>query len=73
MGDEHILANYFPVVLDHTAYQWLISQEPHRFNSWGELHRAFIDNFIATSNQPGNKYDLQHIREDRGQPLREYI
>ena len=51
----------------------LISQEPHRFNSWGELCRAFIDNFIATCDQPGNKYDLQRIREDRGQPLREYI
>ena len=73
MGDEHVMANYFLIILDHTVYQWLISQEPHRFNSWGELRRAFIDNFIATCDQPGNKYDLQRICEDRGQPQCEYI
>ena len=33
MGDEHVMANYFPIVLDYTAYQWLISQEPHKFKS----------------------------------------
>ena len=43
------------------------------FDSWQELKQAFIDNFIATCEQPGNKYDLQRIRDRKDEPLREYI
>jgi hypothetical protein len=37
------------------------------------LRQAFVKNFIATYEQPGNKYDLQRIRYTRDGPLREYI
>jgi hypothetical protein len=37
------------------------------------LCQAFIENFIATCEQQGNKYDLQRIRDARDEPLREYI
>jgi hypothetical protein len=37
------------------------------------LHQAFVKNFIATCEQPGNKYDLQRIRDARDEPLRDYI
>jgi hypothetical protein len=37
------------------------------------LRRAFVENFIATYEQPGNKYDLQRIRDARDEPLCEYI
>jgi hypothetical protein len=37
------------------------------------LRQAFVENFIATCEQPGNKYDLQRIRDARDEPLREYI
>jgi hypothetical protein len=37
------------------------------------LCQAFVKNFIATCEQPGNKYDLQRIRDARDEPLREYI
>ena len=40
---------------------------------WQELKQAFIDNFIATCEQPGNKYDLQRIRDRKDEPLREYV
>ncbi|XP_066357989.1 uncharacterized protein [Miscanthus floridulus] len=32
-----------------------------------------MDNFIATCEQPGNKYDLQWIHDRRDEPLRDYI
>jgi hypothetical protein len=37
------------------------------------LHQTFVENFIATCEQPGNKYNLQRIRNARDEPLREYI
>jgi hypothetical protein len=37
------------------------------------LRQAFVKNFIATCEQPGNKYDLQCICDARDEPLREYI
>jgi hypothetical protein len=34
---------------------------------------TFIDNFIATCDQPGNKYDLESIRDRADEPLHDYI
>ena len=39
----------------------------------GRATQAFIDNFIATCEQPGNKYDLERIRDRKNEPLRDYI
>ena len=38
-----------------------------------KLRQAFIDNFIATCEQPRNKYDLERIRDRKNEPLRDYI
>jgi hypothetical protein len=67
------MANYLPVVLDQASHQWLLSLLENQFDSWSDLRQAFIDNFIATCDQPGNKYDLEHIRDRAGEPLRDYI
>jgi hypothetical protein len=32
-----------------------------------------LGNFIATCEQPGNKYDLQRIQDHKDEPLREYV
>jgi hypothetical protein len=73
MGDEHVMANYFPVVVGPVGHQWLVSLPENQFDSWYALHQAFVKKFIATYEQPGNKYDLQRIRDARDEPLREYI
>jgi len=57
-GDEHVMANYFSVVLDQAGHEWLLDLPENSFDSWEELWQAFIENFIATCEQPGNKYDL---------------
>jgi hypothetical protein len=67
------MANYLPVVLDQAGHQWLLSLSENQFDSWSDLRQAFIDNFIATCDQPGNKYDLKHIHDRAGEPLRDYI
>ena len=66
------MANYFPVVIDQAGHQWLLGLPEDSFDSWEELLQAFINNFIATCEQPGNKNDLERIR-DRDEPLRDYI
>ena len=72
-GDEHVMANYFPVILDQAGHQWLLGLPKDSFDSWEELRQAFIDNFIATCEQPGNKYDLERIRDRKNEPLCDYI
>ena len=67
------MANYFPVVLDQAGHQWLLGLPENSFDSWEELRQAFIDNFIATCEQPGNKYDLERIRDRKNEPLCDYI
>jgi hypothetical protein len=49
--------------------------EPTRelVDSWAQLKQAFIDNFIATCDQPGNKYDLERIHDRKDEPLCDYI
>ena len=72
-GDEHVMANYFPVVLDKAGHQWLLNLPEDSFDSWEELCQAFIDKFIATYEQPGKKYDLERIRDRKNEPLHDYI
>jgi len=67
------MANYFSIVLDQAGHQWLLSLPEDSFDSWEKLCQAFIDNFIATYEQPGNKYDLERIRDRKNEPLRDYI
>jgi hypothetical protein len=73
MGDEHVMANYFPVVVGPIGHEWLVSLPENHFDSWYALRQAFVKNFIATCEQLGNKYDLQRIHDARDEPLREYI
>jgi len=67
------MANYFPVVLDQAGHQWLLCLPEDSFDSWEELRQAFIDNFIATYEQPGNKYDIERTRDRKNEPLHDYI
>jgi hypothetical protein len=60
-------------VVGPVGHQWLVSLPKNQFDSWYALRQAFVENFIATCEQPGNKYDLQRIRDARDEPLREYI
>jgi hypothetical protein len=32
-------------------------------DTWAQLRRAFINNYMATCQQPGNKYDLKKVRD----------
>jgi hypothetical protein len=67
------MANYLLVVLDQAGHQWFLSLPENQFDSWSDLRQAFIDNFITTCDQRGNKYDLERIRDRASKPLCDYI
>jgi hypothetical protein len=67
------MANYLLVVLDQAGHQWLLSLPENQFDSWAQLKQAFIDNFIAMCDQPGNKYDLERICDRKDELLCDYI
>jgi len=67
------MANYFLVFLDQDGHQWLLSLPKDSFDSWEELRQAFINNIIATCEQPRNKYDLERIRDRKNEPVHDYI
>jgi hypothetical protein len=37
MGDEHVMTNYFPVVVGPVGHQWLVSLLENHFDSWYAL------------------------------------
>jgi hypothetical protein len=72
-GDEDMMANYLHVVINQSANQWLLSLREGSIDTWAQLRRAFIDNYMATYQQPDNKYDLEKVRDYPNEPLCDYI
>jgi CDP-diacylglycerol pyrophosphatase len=47
-GDEDAMANYLLVVINQSVNQWLLSLQEGSINTWAELRKAFVDNYMAT-------------------------
>ena len=41
--------------------------------SWVDLKKVFVENYMAMCQQPGMKYDLEKLHQTSGEPLRSYI
>jgi hypothetical protein len=67
------MANYLPVVINQSANQWLLSLREGSIDTWAQLRRAFIDNYMTTCQQPSNKYNLEKVRDYPNELLRDYI
>jgi hypothetical protein len=50
MGDEHVMANYFPMVVGLVGHQWLVSLPENHFDSWYALHQAFVKTSLLPMN-----------------------
>jgi hypothetical protein len=61
------------MVINQSVNQWLLSLREGSINTWAQLRRAIIDNYMATCQQPGNKYDLEKVRDYPNELLRDYI
>jgi hypothetical protein len=61
------------MVINQSTNQWLLSLREGSIDTWAQLRRAFIDNYMAPCQQPSNKYDLEKVRDYPNEPLCDYI
>ena len=60
-GDEDVMANYLPVMLNQSANNWLLSLWENSIRSWDDLKKVFTDNYMVACEQPSTKYDLEKL------------
>ena len=58
-GKTDVMANYLPIMLSQSANNWLMGLREDSIKSWDDLKKVFIENYMATCQQPGTKYDLK--------------
>ena len=47
-GNSDVMANYLPVMLSQTANNWLMGLREDSIESWDDLMKVFIENYMAT-------------------------
>ena len=72
-GNTDVMANYLPVMLSQSANNWLMGLREDYIESWDDLKKVFVENYMATCQQPSTKYDLEKLHQTSREPLRSYI
>ncbi|XP_066354585.1 uncharacterized protein [Miscanthus floridulus] len=67
------MANYLPVMPNQSANNWLLSLRADSIETWEDLKKVFVANYMATGQQPGTKYDLEKLHQTSGESLRSFI
>ena len=47
-GNSDVMANYLPVMLSQTANNWLMDLRKDSIESWDDLKKVFVENYMAT-------------------------
>ena len=72
-GNIDVMANYLLVMLSQSANTWLMGLGEDSIKSWDDLKKVFVENYMATCQQPSMKYDQEKLHQTSGEPLRSYI
>jgi hypothetical protein len=72
-GDQHAMANWFPMALKDAPRTWLMNLPHESVTSWKDLCRQFVANFMPRYERPTTKNDLKAVRQYKGETLRQYI
>ena len=56
-------------MLSQTSNNWLIGLREDSIESWDDLQKFFIENYMATCQQPSMKYDLEKLHQTSREPL----
>ena len=67
------MANYLPIMLNQSMNNWLLSLRENSIRSWVDLKKVFTDNYMATYEQPGTKYDHEKLHQSFGESLHDFI
>ena len=68
-GTNDVMANYLSVMLSQTATNWLMGLREDSIKSWDDLKKVFVENYMATCQQPSMKYDLEKLHQTSREPL----
>jgi hypothetical protein len=60
-GNFDHMAAYFPLVMGDALSLWLNNLPAGSITSWADLSQAFMSNFQATYNHPGNAFNLGRV------------
>src|SRR5581483_10329296 len=71
-GNEAVMATYLPMVLSGPARSWMMNLPRESIDSWAELSRQFVANFIGTCARPGTEADLHAVCQQNGKSLRAF-
>jgi hypothetical protein len=71
-GNFNHMAAYFPLVVCDALSLWLKNLPAGSITSWADLSQAFMSNFQATYNCPGNAFNLGTVTMKPGEQLRDY-
>ena len=72
-GSEDVMANYLPVMLNQSKNSWLLSLREDSIRSWDDLKKVFTENYMATCEHLGAKYDMEKLHQTSGEPLHIFI
>jgi hypothetical protein len=60
------------MALESAPLTWLESFKPNSIDSWEDLKRAFIDNFLGSMIRGGTHHDLSQDKQVMNETLRSY-
>jgi hypothetical protein len=66
------MAAYLLLVMGDTPLLWLNNLRASSIKSWADQSHAFISNFQATYNHPGNAFNLGRVTMKTNEQLRDY-
>jgi len=72
-GSTDVMANYLPIMLKPTTMNWLTSLGSDTIESWDDIKRMFVENYMATSERLATRHDLERIYQKAGELLRSYV
>ena len=47
-GNNDVMVNYWPIMLSQTANNWLMGLREDSIESWDDLKKVFVKNYMAT-------------------------
>ena len=56
-------------MLSQIANNWLMGLREDSIESWDDLKKVFIENYMEMCQQPGTKYDLEKLHQTSREPL----
>jgi hypothetical protein len=71
-GNFNHLPAYFLLVMGDAPSLWLNNLPAGSITSWADQSQAFMSNFQATYNRPGNAFNLGRVAMKPGERLRDY-